>query len=247
MPSIYLSPSTQEYNPYITGGTEEYYMNLIADAMEPYLDASGIEYARNTPGMTAASSIAASNAGNYDFHLALHSNAASGDRSGRVRGCEVYFYPSSRNGRRGADIIANNLKAIYPLPELVRAATTTRIGEVSKTKAPSVLIEFAYHDNYEDADWIAENIGEIAENVSLSLTEYFGIPFVSPGNTRTGTVRTQGRNLLIRETPSFEGEVIGSVPNGRRIYILESYGEWYFIDYNGLEGYVYSNYVTVNS
>ena len=41
MPSIYLSPSTQEWNPYVTGGTEEYYMNLVADAMEPYLRASG--------------------------------------------------------------------------------------------------------------------------------------------------------------------------------------------------------------
>ena len=37
MPNIYLSPSTQEFNPYAGGGNEEYYMNLIADAMEPYL------------------------------------------------------------------------------------------------------------------------------------------------------------------------------------------------------------------
>ena len=38
MPRIYLSPSTQEYNPYVTGnGSEEYFMNLVADAMEPYL------------------------------------------------------------------------------------------------------------------------------------------------------------------------------------------------------------------
>lgn len=35
MPRIYLSPSTQEKNLYVTGGTEEYYMNRIADAMEP--------------------------------------------------------------------------------------------------------------------------------------------------------------------------------------------------------------------
>ena len=55
MPSIYLSPSTQEYNLYYDGaGSEEYYMNLIADAMEPYLTASGIVFTRNTPDMTAA-------------------------------------------------------------------------------------------------------------------------------------------------------------------------------------------------
>ena len=46
-------------------------MNLLADKMIPYLDASGIRYTRNTPDMTAASSIAASNRGNYDLHLAL--------------------------------------------------------------------------------------------------------------------------------------------------------------------------------
>ena len=77
MPRIFLSPSTQEYNPYITGnGSEEYFMNQIADAMEPYLLANTIRFTRNTPDMTAASSIRASNAGNYDLHLALHSNAA---------------------------------------------------------------------------------------------------------------------------------------------------------------------------
>lgn len=38
MPKIYLSPSTQESNPYITGsGSEEYNMNRLADALEPYL------------------------------------------------------------------------------------------------------------------------------------------------------------------------------------------------------------------
>ena len=41
MPIIYLSPSTQENNYYVTGGTEEQYMNLLADKMVPYLDASG--------------------------------------------------------------------------------------------------------------------------------------------------------------------------------------------------------------
>lgn len=179
MPNIYLSPSTQEFNPYVYGGNEEYYMNLIADAMEPYLYASGITFTRNTPEMTAASSIRASNAGNYDLHIALHSNAtAAGD--GSRRGTEVYYYPISVNGKRAAEIIANNLKMIYPLPELVKTVPTTSIGEVRRTRAPSVLIEFAYHDNREDAQWIRDNINTIAQNVVLSLCDYFGIPFRTP-------------------------------------------------------------------
>ena len=62
MPILYLSPSTQEENLYVNGGTEEQWMNRLADAMEPYLSAAGIRVVRNTPDMSAVSSIRASNA-----------------------------------------------------------------------------------------------------------------------------------------------------------------------------------------
>lgn len=180
MPTIYLSPSTQEYNEYVIGGDEEYYMNLIADAMIPYLDASGIGYVRNTPQMTAASSIAASNAGRYDAHVALHSNAAPEYLAGRLSGPDVYYYPTSTRGKRLAELIADNLRAIYPNPALVDTRATTNLGEVSRTRAPAVLIEYAYHDNTDDALWIADNINQLARVTVLSLTQYFGIPFVEP-------------------------------------------------------------------
>ena len=76
MASVFLSPSTQEYNIFVTGNSEEYYANLITDAMIPYLRASGISFGRNDPDGTVSTSIAMSNAGSYDLHLAIHSNAA---------------------------------------------------------------------------------------------------------------------------------------------------------------------------
>ena len=191
MPTIYLSPSTQQANPYITGGTEEYYMNRLADAMVPYLRSSGIQYTRNTPDMTAASSIRASNAGNYDVHLALHSNAAPDALSGQIRGTDVYFYPGSTSGRRLADLLVDNLKQVYPNPAKVRAVPTTSLGEVSRTRAPGVLIEYAYHDNVEDANWIKNNLDSIARATVRALTEYFGIPFVEPQPAQEG----QGQRL----------------------------------------------------
>lgn len=181
MPSIYLSPSVQEYNQYVTGtGSEEYYMNLIADAMVPYLRASGITFTRNNPYDTLSQVIAQSNAGNYDFHLALHSNAAPENLSGAIQGPDVYYYATSVQGQRAADIFANNLKAIYPNPNLVATIPNTTLAELRRVKAPANLIELAYHDNYEDAQWIINNIDSIARNLVLSLTEYFGIPFVEP-------------------------------------------------------------------
>lgn len=247
MPIIYLSPSTQEYNLYYDGqGSEEYYMNLIADAMEPYLTASGIEFVRNTPDMTAASSIRASNAGNFDVHLALHSNAAPENLSGQLRGSDVYFYPYSDRSRRLADIIAANLKAIYPLPDRVSTRPTTSIGEVARTRAPAVLVEFAYHDNPEDATWIRDNIGLIARNMVLSLTEYFGIPFVEPEPIQTATVEISSGNLNIREKPSLSAPIIGQAPDGAMLYVLGSWDGWYVVRYGTLEGYVRSEYVVLN-
>lgn len=242
MPIIYLSPSTQEYNPYTGGGTEEYYMNLIADAMEPYLAASGIQFVRNTPEMTAASSIAASNAGNFDLHLSLHSNA-TGSGMGNVRGTDVYYYPTSTEGRRFAEIAANNLQMIYPLPDKVKTVPTTTLGEVAKVRAPGVLIELAYHDNPQDADWIRNNIQPIAENLVLSLTEFFGIPFNMPQPIQVATVATMGSNLNIRSNPSLEAPIIGKIPNGSEIVIYSRLPDWDLVGYNNLTGYVSSRYV----
>ena len=150
MPTVYLSPSTQEYNPYITGaGSEEYFMNLIADAMEPYLLANGIQFSRNTPDMTAASSIRQANQGSYDFYLAIHSNASGSGSEGQTRGIIAFYYPTSANGRRAAELFAQNLREIYPLPQLVTTRATTSLGEVRQPRFPSVLLEIGYHDNYE--------------------------------------------------------------------------------------------------
>ena len=178
MPSVFLSPSLQESNPYINGGSEEYYMNLVADAIEPYLRASGISFSRNTPTQTLSQAIAQSNEGNYDLHLAIHSNAAGSANSGQVRGTDVYYYPTSSRGKRAAEIIAENYRDIYPLPEKVKTVASANLAELRRTKAPAVLIETAYHDNLADAEWIQENIGEIGRNLARSIAEFLNVPFV---------------------------------------------------------------------
>ncbi len=180
MPTVYLSPSLQESNPFYGGGNEEYYMNLIADAMEPYLRASGIEFVRNKPEDTLSKTIADSNRGNYDLHLAIHSNASSEDRAGQNTGVQVYYYPQSRNGERFANVIRDNYKGLYPDPSKVTTIPTTSLAEVRRTKAPAALVEVAFHDNPGDAQWIRENIDGIARTLSRSVADYFGVPLVSP-------------------------------------------------------------------
>lgn len=103
MPSVFISPSTQEFNPYVDGGNEEYYMNLVADEMIPYLVASGITVGRNNPNESLRQAINLSNAGNYDLHLALHSNAAPPQpvRTNSGYGRILLYKQPTRAGRCG--------------------------------------------------------------------------------------------------------------------------------------------------
>ncbi len=245
MPTIYLSPSTQEANPYVTGGSEEYYMNLLADALEPYLVANNIGFVRNDRNTNAATAIRESNAGNYDLHLALHSNASPEATAGQTRGIDVYYYPGSERGEEVSEIIADNFEDIYPLPDRVRTLTTTRLGEVRQPKAPSTFLEIGYHDNPEDAQWIISNIPNIARNIALSLTEYFDLPFVEPQLGQRAVVTLSSGNLNLRERPSVSSPVLRSIPNGTILNVTNGFNGWYATSYDGANGYVSASYVDI--
>lgn len=245
MPFLFLSPSTQDFNPYVTTGNEQYWMNQLADRMEPYLTASGINFTRNNPNGSAATSIRQSNMGNYDFHLALHSNAAGGDLAGKLRGIDAYFYPGRSEGERMAQLVVDNLKPIYPLPDRVQTRTSTSIGELRQTNAPSALIEIGYHDNVEDANWLTENLGEIAPALVRAVTEYFGLPFLQPQGSQGGVVSTQATPLNIRGGPGTQFPVLLQLPNGTPVQVLNSYNGWYVVQYGDLVGFADSRFITL--
>ena len=245
MPKIFLSPSTQDWNPYVTGtGSEEYHMNLLADALEPYLLSNGIRWVRNTPDMTAAGSIRQANdLGGFDFYLALHSNAAGVGSEGSARGIIVFYYPTSASGRRAAELFAARLREVYPLPELVRTQPTTALGEVRQPRYPANLIEIGYHDNPDDARWIESSRDQTARALARALCEYFGLPFIEPQPVRTGVVSTAGSALRLREYPGTEGRVLAAMPNGASVEVCGAWQGWYVVHYRELVGYAAAAYI----
>ena len=244
MPIIYLRPSTQEKNMYVSGsGSEEYWMNRLADAMIPYLNSCGIRYTRNTPEMTAGSSIRQANSGWYDFYLALHSNAAAPENYGNVRGIIAFYYPSSTKGQRAAQIFVNNLRAIYPLPDQVVTRSTTSLGEVRDSKFPAVLLGLGYHDNVDDATWIETHLPDIARNLVLSLTDFFDIPFIWPTDPWEGTVSVSG-TLNLRSRPSTQSAVIANIPHGASVQVYGRYENWYVVRYGDYVGYASADYIS---
>ena len=244
MPIIYLSPSTQEWNEYVTGsGSEEYNMNLLADALEPYLLANGIQYRRNSPDMTAASSIREANSGWYDFYLALHSNGAPEGRYGQERGIIAFYYPGSSEGQRAAELIAEELRQIYPLPNKVTTRATTTLGEVRQPRFPAVLVEIGYHDNYADATWVEGHMDAIAQQLARALTEFFGLPFIYPMPPVEGTVTVSYGTLNLRSYPSSTGTILANMPDGAAVTVYGEWEGWYVVHYGDYVGYAAAAYI----
>jgi N-acetylmuramoyl-L-alanine amidase len=178
VPSVYLSPSTSENQLFATGNNEEYYTNLIADAMIPYLRASGINFDRNDPEDTVQNIINKSNSKYHDLHLMLNMDIGIGNLAGNQRGEEVIYYTGSPGGARAANIFAKNLKKIYPNPDLVTIFSDRYNPELRDTNAAALMVILGYRDNLEDATWVINHIEEIAKNLVMSLAEYLNVPFV---------------------------------------------------------------------
>jgi len=238
MPSIYLSPSAQEGNFYVTGPSEEEMMNRLADYVEADLISDGISERRNDTAMTVNEIIRDSNADPPDLHLALHSNAAPEGRYGQARGIVVYYYPGSADGKRAADILAENLRRIYPDPFLVRTESTRRLGELRYTKAPAAFLEIGYHDNADDAEWVADNLELIAETIAEGVLQYFADDI-----ERTAIVRTAGGRLNLREEPSPDAAVLASIPNSAVLTVTTLRNGWYRTQYLGKAGWVSGEYL----
>ena len=146
---------------------------------------------------------------------------------------------------RAAQFLADGLKAIYPLPNLVRTEPTTTIGEVRRVRAPAVLLELGFHDNPDDAQWIVTHIDAMAESIVLSLTEYFGIPFVPDSYPLPGEVRAELGALDVYSRPDFDTPPIAQLYDGAQVTVINEYYGWYLIQFGDQVGYVAADFVAV--
>ena len=172
---IFLSPSTQEFNVgYGDFGTEEYRMNRIADIVESLLKKQGYTVYRNNPNEKLTEAVRKSNEIAPDIHVALHSNASG--QGYNAQGPEIFANRPNTPGDRLANDIYNEIIAIYPDPTKGRGVLfTISLYEIVRTTAPAVLLEIAFHDNPEDANWIINNEEEIAQAIVRGINNYFSL------------------------------------------------------------------------
>jgi len=251
LPSVFLSPSSKDYNKLFGhSATEQYYMNVIADYMEFYLKSSHIEFSRNNKTMNAAESVRLSNEKLHDIHISLHTNSIGSVAGGGKGGIEVFYNPNSPGSKAAADIFARNLIHMCAKPDYVSILPNTSFVELKSTTSPSIYISLGNRDDFEDCEWIKNNAKLIAANLSLSITEYLGIKaeeqtrYLS-GAAKKGIVNTDGKLLNLRTLPSFEGKIIGKLKDKTNLEIKDQKGDWALVSQDEKHGYALVKYIMI--
>jgi len=218
-------------------------MNLIADAMEPLLDLAGIRYGRNDPEGDVRRSVALSNAGCYDLHVAIHSNAAAPGYEGLFQGPIVFYYPGDEKGKQASELIRDGLRRIYPQPCLPKVMENDSLYELRETRAPTAFVEIAYHDNLEDAEWIINHIDLIADSLVESIACYFCMRYAESGRFAQGIVNLQNGMLHVRRAPDVNAPVLGTLQNGDVVTVLRCLPGWFLIQKEDWKGYASNAYI----
>ena len=176
MAKVYISPSKQEAN-VGTGnyGTEEQRMNAVADVVCKCLDASGITWERNDPEMSSAEIVADSNRAKVALHVALHSNASNT----KARGGEVLVCSMQSKAVPFAEKLYKHVSALTPTEDRGIKANPS-IMELRKTTAPAALVEYAFHDNDADAQFILGHTVELGVATAHAICDYFKVVLVNP-------------------------------------------------------------------
>ena len=164
---VYINPSVQHANLYINGkGNEATNMNDVARYLKKELDKiEFLEVLYNLDNLSLKNSVAESNAFGADIHLALHSNAGGG------KGSEIYTINSNKFSKTIYDDFNElgnfNKRGIK---------NGKHLYEVKNSKAEHVaLMEFLFHDNMEEANWIVANKELIAIQLAKSIINFVSV------------------------------------------------------------------------
>ena len=140
---------------------------------------------------------------------------------------------TTKNGAGKYKVVTKN----DPLGIRIQAAKDAeRVSEIPKGSEIEILTVYdswGYVNHNGVGGWVAMEYVELisATNVTVKY---------SPGKY---TIATQDDPLGIRTKPEQDAQRAGEVPKGETVEILAVYGEWGYVNYNGMNGWLSFNYL----
>lgn len=196
---IYLSPSNQSGNKFVTGDTNEGAVwNDIANRLKTLLAAydCDVQVAKVSQNLTTRAENA--KAWGADVYIAMHSNAAGTANKG-ARGVEVYYDPNKgAKTKELAQTVLDELKTMFTNRGL---KTSSKLIDCYKPVMPSIIGECGFHDNISDATLILNNKDKIATLYCNALVKYLSLK--KKADPTPTTILEPGTALILKGEPLY--------------------------------------------
>lgn len=171
---IYLSPSSQIYNIYASGNTnEQEQCNRIAEFAKTALERCCFEVKKAPKGQSLMKNISESNSWNADLHISIHTNASNGQTLG---GTLVMIYSNDTENKKAGSAVLSAVAPISPGPDYSLRVNSS-LAELNSTKAIAVYVECEFHDTKEGAEWIINNVKSLGEAICIGVCDYYGVTY----------------------------------------------------------------------
>lgn len=140
----------------------------IADYVEQYLNAAGVQVVGNLQSDSLSEITNAANASNADIFISIHCNAAE---NVSAMGTEVLHYPGSKAGIALGECIQHQIvKALDMVDRGLKERGNLYV--LKHTDMPAVLVETGFVSNYADAIKLRDQADDFARAIARGVTDY---------------------------------------------------------------------------
>ena len=226
---VYLK-NVENTNTRLSGGvTINYYINLIINNIAKKLTYCGINHSFGEfiPSKNPRESIILSSKTNNSI------NCIPCKKSG----VSIYFNSGNPESKMISEIIYKHFKSIYYNPSNVNLVS----NKSPKSRFyPECTISLGFNNNKKDLEWIRGNIDNISGIITISICEFFGLPFVHHKMNEFGILNTNTNTYL---RPSKNSKIAFSCKQNQKIHICGQWENWYIVEESNIFGYIPTNYL----
>lgn len=229
MPTVYLNYKNNIKTNTMQKSRSEYYLKLIIRQTLECLNSNCISYVTDIKNFK------------IDANITLSSISEKKLIPSANSGLQVFFIPGNPKSKRLAKTMAENLKNIYYNPLNVTIHPKEQ-NKLNINNAPHVYLGLGYENSKQDMIWLKENTEEISQNIIMSLTEYFGLPFAPCIRSLKGIAKFDSN---IFSKPNTKSKIIGFIEKNKKIKVSGQWEDWYIIGKNLDLGYIPSKFIDV--
>lgn len=225
MPTIYIN-TKNDYKSKNDSSNCEYYSNLISSEIKNALNSNAISLANNIIEREASEEIP-------DFsNINLQIDSENNNSSDYI--ISISYKSGDPQSQRLKNILEINLKNIIPENTDIK---TTEAEENDFEEDVIIKINCSNEENFR---WLRNNIENLSAAIIMSLTEYFGIPFIP----YTGVIYGRAiKDANIFRRPSTKSEIVQTLTEGEKIKLLSQWEDWYVAEKNGILGYINTYFI----